>query len=65
MNDSFSFDSSIACSEFYWDFMGKSLVIAVRSLTKQQNSLMLMYMRKTNSRMALTSSQAAGGTFKG
>ena len=37
MNDGFSFDSSIACSEFFRGFMRKSMVIAVRSSTERND----------------------------
>ena len=37
MNDGFSFDSSIACSELFRVSWGKSLVNAVRSSTKRNN----------------------------
>jgi len=54
MNSGFSFDSANRVFRVLPGFMGKSLVIAVISLTKRNNKNSLMYMSEANLHMAFT-----------
>jgi len=54
MNGGFSFVSANRVFQVLPGFMGKSLVIAVRSSTKRNNNNSLMYMSKANLHMAVT-----------
>jgi len=54
MNDGFSFDLFNRLFRVLPGFMGKSLVIAVRSYAKCNNKIRSMYMSKANLHMAVT-----------